>query len=104
MLRDLTNWSKTAVWNTNIVASDSARDTEEHVFPCAPYHLRNVLAGAHFQTAGPAGYVMMCRCGNEVIAKFERAADSKGWTQVVAVKDIDESLLEAARLSDTYVA
>ena len=87
-----------------VIASDSARETEEHVFPCAPYHLRNMLEGAHFQTAGPAGYVMMSRQGDEVIAKFERTGDAKGWTQAIPVEEIDNSLLEAAKLAGTYVA
>ena len=87
-----------------VIASDSAKDTEEHVFPCAPYHLRNVLAGSHFQTAGPAGYVMMYRKGDEIIASFERSGESKGWSQVIDVKDVDDSLQEAARMAGTYVA
>ncbi len=87
-----------------VIASDSTKDTEEHVFPCAPYHLRNVLAGSHFQTAGPAGYVMLCREGDQVIATFERNGDATGWSQEIPVQEVDDSLLEAARMAGTYVA
>lgn len=87
-----------------VIASEAAKESEEYAFPCAPYHLRNVLAGAQFQTAGPAGFVKMHREGDHVVAAFMRATDAQGWSQMIDVRDIDDSLLEAARMSATYVA
>src|SRR5580704_3841800 len=77
-----------------VIASEAKKESEEYTFPCAPYHLRNVLAGAQFQTAGPAGFVKMLREGDHVVATFMRSTDDQGWSQVIPVRDIDDSLLE----------
>jgi hypothetical protein len=87
-----------------VIASGCTKNPEEHVFPCAPYHVRHVLAGAKFQTTGPAGCVLLRREGEVVVATFISQGDDVGWSQVIPVPEMDRTLLEAARMTGTYVA
>ena len=87
-----------------VVASESESCSEEHVFACAQYHLRNVLAGAHYQTTGPAGRIDMVRVDEMVEVTFTGTDMLEGWTQNITVEDVDCSLLEAAKMAGTYVA
>jgi hypothetical protein len=87
-----------------VVASDSGDDSEEHVFACAPYQLRKVLAGGRYQSANEFGTLEMRLEDDTVIARFDRHDGSEGWSLSAPVEDVDDGLLEAARMAGSYVA
>lgn len=68
------------------------RESQEHVFPCAPHHLVEVLKYKTFRSVTEGGSIYMNRDESVVKAEFTSNSSDDNWSHDVAVGAFAEAL------------
>lgn len=76
-----------------VIASDEEGVDVEYHFPCAPYHLREVVEGCPFQVSSKEGFVLLDRKDEHISASFQRSGE-QGWQYAIPISDFRSAVDE----------